>query len=435
MENLFAQFKSITAAEWKAQLIKDLKDVPFEELVWHNENGFDLKPFYTGEDVNTTYAPVFSHTAWHVAVRPLLASDEELNKQLLNNLAGGADAICIDLKNRNLEVLFKDIRLDFIHTTVVASATELMSFVNYVEKFYPNQKLSVSALPREFSAATELEAFLKAGSKLANHNAFLYGADVLHWHNQNCSAAIEIALVYLQLVEYAQLDNLPNAAPVIRVGVSADYFVQMAKLRAIRRLWELFKPEFNTADLPFIIAETSLTNKTLSDRYNNLLRSTVEAMAAVAGGCNALVVHPFDVLFGNSSSLPERMAINQQHILREESYFDKVSDLACGSYYVEHLTDRLADSALQIFKTIEQKGGYFAALNSGELNHLVAASANVAEQNLHQGKQIVIGVNKFKNEKEQVPVSRDVLSYINSLGINNPALSFELQHFYSNTHA
>ncbi len=435
MENLFAQFKPTSAADWKAQLVKDLKGVPFEDLLWHNENGFDIKPFYTAEDQATAYAPVFAHTNWHMAVRPLIGSDEALNKQLLANLVGGADAICIDLKNRKLDTVLKDIRLDFIHTSLIASTDELKNFSNYIAKHFAGQSLALAVFPKDITSTKDLQAFVDASAALSSEKSHTWAADALHWHNLNCTAALEIALVFSQLAEYAQIKHAPTTAPAIRVGVNADYFVQMAKLRAVRRLWEVFKSEFKTEALPFVLAETSFTNKTLSDRYNNLLRTTVESMAAVAGGCNALVVHHFDVLFGSSSSLPERMAINQQHILREESYFDKVADVACGSYYIEQLTDSLASAALQIFKSIEQQGGYFAALQSGEIAILVKATAAEAEKDFNSGKQIAIGINKFKNEKEQVHVSADVLKYLHTLGINNPALNFELQHFYSTSHA
>ena len=435
MENLFAQFKPTSAADWKTQLVKDLKGVPFEDLVWHNENGFDINPFYTAEDLNSSYAPVFSHTKWHMAVRPLVGDDETVNKQLLANLVSGADAICIDLKSRNLNLLLKDIRLDFIHTTVIASTDELKAFSAYIAKHYANQTLALSVLPKNINSSKELQTFVDTSAAFSNEASQTWGGDVLSYHNQNCKAALELALVFSQLAEYAQLPDAPTTAPIIRVGVNADYFMQMAKLRAIRRLWEVFKSEFKSQAEPFVLAETSFTNKTLSDRYNNLLRSTVEAMAAVAGGCNALVVHHFDVLFGTSSALPDRMAINQQHILREESYFDKVGDVGCGSYYIEHLTDSLATKALDIFKSIEKSGGYFAALQSGEIEKLVQASANSAEQAFKEGKQIAIGINKFKNEKEQVNVNADVLQYIKALGIHNPALNFELQHFYSTSHA
>jgi methylmalonyl-CoA mutase len=180
----------------------------------------------------------------------------------------------------------------------------------------------------------------------------------------------------------------------------------------------------------YLIVETSLTNKSISDSYNNLLRTTVESMAAVAGGCNELIVNTFDVLFATNKNLAERMAINQQLILKEESYFDKMADIACGSYYIEHLTDAIATKALETFKRFEKEGGYFKCIEKNMFANDIAKQANQQSEWVETQKQISIGVNKFKNEKEKIHLSAQVISELKHLPIQNPVLTYELEHYF-----
>jgi methylmalonyl-CoA mutase len=129
------------------------------------------------------------------------------------------------------------------------------------------------------------------------------------------------------------------------------------------------------------------------------------------------------------------MAINQQHILREESYFDKMGDVSCGSYFIESLTDAIAEKALEKLKAFEKEGGYFACLTSGKIQSEVDAAAALSAKAFEDGKSVSIGINKFHNEKEQVQFDFEYLKMIQSVGLNNPALNYELTHYFSSKHA
>jgi methylmalonyl-CoA mutase len=216
-------------------------------------------------------------------------------------------------------------------------------------------------------------------------------------------------------------------SPVIRLGVDSDLFVQIAKLRALRRLWEIVKGEFSRKGELYIIAETSLANKSISDQYNNLLRTTVEAFGAVAGGCNELVVHNFDALSGKPNKTGTRLALNQQHILKEESYLDKMADVGCGSYYIESLTDHIATRALEAFKEIMKNGGYFVCLGNGTVQREIDKHYSAREEKIRNGETVLVGVNKFRNEKDQ-PQYTGVEENLKDRSIRNPGLVWEQQH-------
>ena len=257
--------------------------------------------------------------------------------------------------------------------------------------------------------------------------------NALPHHNHNCLAQYEVALIFSELVEHLEFQRKNNinilSAPVIKTGVSSDYFVQIAKLRAIRKIWSLIKNEYNIDSDVYLIAETSLTNKSISDNYNNLLRTSIESMAAVAGGCNELLVNGFDALFKTNTSLSKRMSLNQQLILKHESYFDKIADIGCGSYYIESLTDAIAESALTTFKKFEEQGGYFACLNDAVFSREIQLQANEKLNQLVNLSNISIGVNKFKNTHEKLKLSNEEIDSLKSLEINNPVLQYELIHF------
>jgi len=427
MRDLFSQFTPVTAKAWKSQLEKDLKGVPVSDLDWKNENGFVIHPFYTAEDQQQVYAPAFTHADWRMMVKAESRSDANVNEFFLRALNGGADAILLDLNQRDLSVALNDIRLDFIHACFFGSPSELSALKIYLDKNYAEQTLSISLFPTSDIQGSELSAWQSAATSISGQTTA--SADVLHWHNQHCGAALEIAIVFLNLAEFAEKGSLSGKVS-IRAGVSADYFVEMAKLRAMRRLWEIFRPEWQSTQDLTIIAETSLTNKTISDRYNNLLRTSVESMAAISGGCNALVVNDYEVLKGDSDNLSQRMALNQQHILKEEAYFDKMSDSACGSFYMEQLTDQLAEKALQHFKEIQEKGGYFASLDSGLIQSRVAEIAKENAAAFERQELLITGVNKYRNEKENLSLSPQRMEFLKALQVENPALHFELQNFF-----
>ncbi len=434
MQHLFSDFKPVTAAEWKAQVIKDLKGEPFDDLVWKNENGFDIQPFYTAEDLAQSYEPAFTHSDWEIGVAAREKSADAINAQFLKELNSGATAISLSVDGTDLDKALAGIQLNYIQATFYASAKSINTLARHLEKNYALNELRCSVFAVEADTHEKLEEWLKAASVFEKHKGIkTYCANALPFHNGNCLAYYEAAIILSQLNEYLNAgvhNKTPGKKIVIKTGVSSDYFIQMAKLRAIRRLWKILSAEYNTGAELHLIAETSATNKSISDNYNNLLRTTLEAMAAVSGGCNELIVNGFDLFLPVNPTLSERMAINQQLILKDESYLDKIADVACGSYYIERITDALAQRALETFKQFEAGGGYFACLEKNIFAAAIAQQAGERENLVNTQKQIAIGVNKFKNEKENIVLSAATINEIRQLHIHNPILNFELAHYF-----
>lgn len=434
MSSLFSEFKPVTAEEWKAQITKDLKGEAFENLIWKNENGFDIKPFYTSADLQQTYQPTFTHADWDICVNGKSQDATILNAQLLKQLNSGASAIAIHCSGLDLNVALRGIGLNFIRFTFYVdkeSGTTLHKYL--LENYTDPASLYGSLFPAKLNSDADLTEWLNVMNDFKNFvNIKTAAIDNLSFHNLNCLAYYEVALILSGLNEYLNKASSlrPREPFVIKTGVNTDYFIQIAKLRAIRRLWSVLSADYNVSSELHVIVESSMTNKSISDSYNNLLRTTLEAMAAVSGGCNELIITEFDALLSVNKNLAERMAINQQLILKEETYLDKMADIACGSYYIESMTDIIATKALDTLKRFEQEGGYFKCLEKNIFSSEIAAQADKKSELINNKSQIVIGVNKFRNEKENISLITSQIELSKQSSLNNPVLNFELTNIF-----
>lgn len=433
MINLFPEFKPSSAAEWKAQLIKDLKGEPFESLIWDNENDFKINPFYNHEDLKHIYQPAFTHADWDICTKTTTGDSKQINKKILNDLSLGATSISVNCENINFDIAFKNVRLNYISSTFYIHPKDIEWLTNYLSRNYKLNELNVTLFPKRIQNQKDLNYWQTVIALFAPYkNIKTISVDHLFYHNQNCFAYYEVALIFSALNEcLANYIVNSKADIVIKTGVNSDYFIQIAKLRSIRRLWEILKKEYNLTNDIYIIAETSLTNKSISDSYNNLVRTTVESMAAVNGGCNELIVNSFDTLFQQNQNLSERLAINQQLILKEESYLNKMADVSCGSYYIETITDAIANKALQTFKQFEEQGGYFKCVENKIIENEILKQSQQKAESVNSQKEISIGINKYKNETEKINLSKDVKAQLGVININNPVLNFELQNTFN----
>ena len=192
-----------------------------------------------------------------------------------------------------------------------------------------------------------------------------------------------------------------NAMPIM--GMNTDYFFEIAKFRAVRALWIELEALYNTGLDPKSVkigAESSVWAVAKYDPYVNMLRSTTEGMSAVLGGVDALSIAPYDSTFENPTSFSSRIALNISHLLKEESYFDKVVDPAAGSYYIENLTDTLIAKALELFKATEAAGGYTAQFAAGEIQKQIGEVRASKRKDIGSRKRVYVGVNRYPNTKE-----------------------------------
>lgn len=237
------------------------------------------------------------------------------------------------------------------------------------------------------------------------------GVDGQVYHNSGASAVQELAFSLATGVEYLRAMTerglkIDAVAPRIRFtfALGANFFMEIAKLRAARLLWANVVKAFGgseTSQKMMIHGRTSLWSKTIHDPYVNMLRTTTEAFSGIVGGCDSLHVGAFDEIMRLPDTFSRRIARNTHIILSEESHVDRVIDPAGGSWYAESLTNSVAEAAWKLFQDIESKGGMLKALQSGFPQEWINQTRTERYKNIAKRKTVIVGTNMYPNLDEK----------------------------------
>jgi len=409
--HLFEEFSSTTAQQWKEQIIKDLKGGNYSQLQWKTKNGFTLEPFYTSEDLKEPALPLFSEHDWDICEHIKVSDEKEANKRALAALEGGASGLAFYIhKKIDTKVLLKGISIEHIYTQffisndalhvlndlkanygkVNAFDGKIKCFVNidplcllaYYGEWHENKEKDLEVLKQLVHIPLNMVLYQEAGSNTVN----------------------ELAIGLAHLNEYFNYLNdnkiLKEKTIHCTLSVNGDFYNEIAKLRALRKLIALLQEQYGTNFAIHFHAQTAQINKSSLDKHTNMIRTTTEAMSAIIGGCNSIGILPYNEGFEDVTEFSARIARNQQHVLKNESYLNKVADISAGSYYIETLSEKLAEHAWEQFKLIESKGGFIKCLENNFIQDLITADAQKLLNEVKEGKQILVGVNKYENKLE-----------------------------------
>jgi len=447
-DKLFSTFPKIATSEWEARILADLKGADYQKkLVWKTSDGFDVKPYYREEDtlgigsVNTMpgeypFVRGNNPTSNNWEIRQDIETDDETEANLLaidaiKRGATGIGLVAADLENEaDVEALLKKINPTevAIHFGAAPSYPALIRIVGANAK---TQKLPLAKLKGSFdfdpisflllngdfwksekSDLAQVAAMIKLGKefmpsmKVINVNGHYFnsaGATMV----QELGFSLASGNDYLALATTAgvSVDDIAQRM-MFSFGVGSNYFMEIARLRAARLLWakivEQYKPASETSMQMHIHCNTSAWNKTLFDPYVNLLRSTTEAMSAIIGGTQSLSILPFDTFYKDPDEFSNRLARNQQIILKEEVYLDKVVDPSAGSYYIENLTQLIAEAAWKLFLQVEENGGMVESVKSEFIQDMVEKSAAQRLDDIANRRLIQLGTNQHPNPAEQM---------------------------------
>lgn len=418
MEQLFTGFATADAAAWKSRIEKDLKGVTFEQLSVQDRNGITVHPFYTVEDESGNTQPLFRKPEWDICAAIEVGDSKVANQKALQELEGGASGLCFTVNDPvDFEVLLKDVEIRYIYTHFSLSGNEqdfVSSFLHYLD----THNIQASELNCTL-AFDPVSPYLQIGEWIEEkpQEAFLAFAeaakdfthicvDATAYQNAGATSAYELACTLAQLNEYLNwLDEAGKAAGTpkiyIALATGTGFFEEIAKLRALHQLLPLLYRPYNINPELHLHIETSGTYRSRFDAYSNLLRDTIAGMAGVLGGCSSLLIRAFDENVKDSNNFSSRMSRNQQLIFRDESYLDKVADVAAGSYYLETLTSQIAEQAWAQFQQIEQDGGLIASFAKGHIKQQIEAQAAQWIQEYKEGKRVLIGVNKYPNADDK----------------------------------
>ena len=384
-ERLFSDFVAPSRQEWRDKIEVDLKGADYQKkMVWRTNEGFSMEPFYRKEDVDklaTVNAlpgefPFVrgnrkSDNTWYVRQDIECASASEANKKALDIMERGVDSLGFRIAAQDVSAEYVETLLDGIYcdcvelnfTTCQRHCLELAQILDaYFQKkgydpermvgsinFDPMEKVVMkgkdvrpvlSSAPAMVEALRRYPNFRAIGVnayKLTNAGAYSYQdlGYALAWGNEYMTQLTEAGVTAEEAAQSIKFN----------LGINGVYFMEIAKLRAARMLWSQIVSQYTDdkeACKMHVCAYTTTYNQTLFDSYVNMLRSQTETMSAALGGVESIVVTPFDTPYETPTEFAERIARNQQLLLKDECHFDRMVDVAGGSYTIEHLTDAIA---------------------------------------------------------------------------------------------
>jgi len=443
---LFADFKPVTAEEWEAQIHADLKGKDYERaLVWRTFEGFNVRPYYRQENLagkeyleslpgEFPFIRGINKTGndWLIRQNIFVTDFEAANKKALTVLGKGITSLgflfsdCCSVTAENLATLLKDICLEAAEINLVCPTDECNCselFVQYVSsgEFDSTNVLASTAIDPigtfvlkgvlADDAVSKLQAIVEKAKAVPSFRTIAVHGKF--FANSGASIVQELAFALAKGAEYlTQLTEagvlIDDAAKAIKfnMGVGNNYFMEIAKLRAGRLLWskivEAFGPKSKEVGKMIVHSETNRFNLTIYDPYVNMLRTQTGAMSAALGGAHSVTVLPFNAVYEETTEFSERIARNQQILLKEEAHLDKITDPAAGSYYIETLTDSIADQAWKLFLEIQDKGGFIAAFKAGFIQAEIKAMAADRNKRYAQRRENILGTNQFPNLTEKL---------------------------------
>ncbi len=447
-ERLFAEFPAVTTEQWEQVITADLKGADYErKLVWKSPEGLKVRPYYRAEDLEGIQfigskpgqfpfvRGVQAHNRWFINQSVEVTTVEAANAEALEILNKGVTSVSFVIPAEGLTAESLDALLKGIDVTAAEVVFKGVDKLVSTAKLFMAKIVKEGLEPDAVCACFEVDPIIKDrsvkggyvcgcdGSKCIAAVAELAKLTEAYKHvrvvnvsgeyfgNSGSTIVEELAFSLAAGHEYivkmlAAGVSVDTAARAIRfsTSISSNYFMEIAKIRAARMLWaniiKGYNPENLFAGKMMLHATTSQWNQTAYDPYVNMLRGTTEAMSAAVAGVHSLEVLPFNASYETPDAFSKRIARNVELLLKHESHFDQVTDVAGGSYYIENLTQSISAEAWKLFLEVEEKGGYLAAFEAGFIVDKVKASAAAKDKNIDTRRQILLGANQYPNFTE-----------------------------------
>jgi methylmalonyl-CoA mutase len=441
-ESLNAGFNSASREDWIEKAKKNAGEDELKKLLHTTAEGILLSAYYDSNDVSpeTTPTPqpgVYPFTGGfreqnHVSIRQRITIDKimKTNEFILEAIDNGANSIELsgdDIGTENeTNRLFKGI--SFQHTPFYFQLGESGTAFAYILLDYLersgapteschggilNDPLGLLSLRGNFDYPEKdtyrtLQHILNGpGSQLPNYR--MIWADGSLYANAGASASAELGFTASKITEY--LDKLTDLgmspdsvvkSMEITLSTSQDYLLTIAKIRAFRQIWSQIAAGFNIKTQPTINIVCQERYLSVYDTHNNIIRATLDSMAAYAAGCDSLTVLPFDATYKNPDAFSYRMARNIALILKHEAHFQTVTDPAAGSYYLETLTAKLTETGWEYFTECEKNGGFTASLRKKYIQGIIEKQSSEELKKFTEGKISLVGTNRYVNKEEEM---------------------------------
>ena len=484
-KSLFSEFENVETQKWIDKLKLDLKaDDPMAKLRWNTPGGMQIDALYRAEDLNNIpfiknkpeEAPFVrstkSNNDWQINRIIDTADIEKANAIAIKAISRGATSIefnCSQVKKFDeMSRILQGINLE----EVTIRFDKPMSFkiiLKHIIKYVEENNIDKSKVNFAFNwdamayrlisgkyyqtfdnNVVELKSLIEeADANFPNFKVLSINAQ--HFHNGGATTVQELAYTISSAVEYTvrllekgvSMDSILKHIH-FRMAIGSAYFMEIAKLRALRLMWaraiSAFDPAMESKAKAYIHTMSSLWNKTIFDPYVNLLRTTTETMSAALGGADVISVLSFDKVYKYENEFSSRIAQNQQILIKEEAHFDKVVDPAGGSYYIENLTNSLVNHSWELFTKIEDLGGFAEAIESDFIKNEIAESAKNFHEAAAKRKVNILGTNQFPNQLEFMAEDMEIQPKGKAPGVALGRLSeqfeelrLQTEKFYSET--
>jgi len=370
--------------DWAKKIINDLGAEKYNALFTSTDEEIDIAPFYVKKE-NFIINPdnLLFPKKWNIinevdciksndlGIELKNLSDNEITNVILRNF-NEIDLTKYDLNKLNISLKINNVE-DFKGS----------QYTKYQIIFEPNLKNSKNLelkkyIGKSYNLNISSEFFKDSGANIVQEIAFSLSA-ANEYLNEFGSEIIE--KISFELIQ------------------GGNYFLEIAKIQALRILWALITKEYgNQIDNCIITAKPSVKNKTSNNFNNNIIRSTSECMSGILGGCNYIKSIAYDVTFKEKNSFSERIMNNQLLILKNETSINKVNNAVSGSYFITYLIEELTQKSLNLFKKIENEGGYYKSLNKKNLFNEILTNSKSVQRQYKLKEKILIGYNKFIDE-------------------------------------
>ncbi|WP_026724829.1 methylmalonyl-CoA mutase subunit beta [Flavobacterium sasangense] len=425
--NLFSDFEAVSSKQWKQQIQYELKGADYNEtLVWESPEGIKVKPFYHNDETVINLEAIVLTKPFTIVQNIFVHDVKKSNTRALETLQRGAESVRFTLENDavSIEELMQNLPTENVnyYFNLPFLSVELSNKINeFASKSKANifiQNDPIGQLAKDGNWFENLEKDFEKLNTIASKTTvpFLTISSGIY---QNAGANIvqQLAYTLAQANEYFNRLDLSVRAEsrtviTIEVAVGTNYFFEIAKLRALRLLFNTLASEYNHNFDCHIIATPTKRNKTLYDYNVNMLRTTTECMSAILGGADAVANLAYDAIYHKDNEFGDRISRNQLLVLKHESYFDKVNNPADGAYYIETLTEQLAEKALELFKDIEKNGGLISQLIDGTIQRKINESAQKEQELFDSGKEVLLGTNKYPNKNDQMKNDLELYPFV-----------------------
>ena len=414
---LFDAFESFGTKQWKQLIQYDLKGSSYEDLLYTSPEEITIKPFYNQEDLPKKASEIMVANSWQIGHDIYVQHESVANRVAVKMLNEGVNAIRFTLARAqtNWSMLLKDIHPD-THLIIESPKLDITETWDTLQKMEFKQVVfnndCITQLIQEGNwhknTAEDFKTWLNNTKCLT-----YFTVDFRPYQNAGGHIIQQLAYGLCHALEYAnRLESDKSFEVYFKVAVGSHYFLEIAKIRALRILWSKLAKKFQLNPDCKIIAEPSKRNKTIFDYNNNLLRSTTECMSAAIGGADVIFNTPYDAHFKKSHEFSSRLSKNQLLILKHEGYLDKVSNPADGAYYIESLTKQIAEKALQLIKDIEAKDGLLKMFFEGTIQRKIKEQANKELQKFKDKNITLTGVNIYEDKTQSMKSNIELYPFI-----------------------